>query len=177
MESKRSDCSICGKSMSKYSILEHLRSVHNLSPTSARKVMAQAKKEEFESEGKQTHTCNQCGRIFSSKRGLQIHRSKHSASSSSVVVEEEESRGVSPQCYLCEEVFKTHEELSRHCGFDHLNEGAMGRPQEYVVHNVSFQNSEDFEEWMKRMCELHCTSFFRRSSKKGGKDLIMRSDH
>ncbi|XGW34497.1 hypothetical protein V3C99_018424 [Haemonchus contortus] len=43
--------------------------------------MAQAKKEEFESEGKQTHTCNQCGRIFSSKRGLQIHRSKHSASS------------------------------------------------------------------------------------------------
>ncbi|VDO65505.1 unnamed protein product [Haemonchus placei] len=63
----------------------------------------------------------------------------------SAVVEEEERRDVSSQCCLCEEVFKTHEELSQHCGIDHLNDGAMGRPQDYVFHNVSFQSSEDFE--------------------------------
>ncbi|KAK6043165.1 hypothetical protein COOONC_19333 [Cooperia oncophora] len=39
---------------------------------------------------------------------------------------------------------------------------------------MSFSSSEEYKEWFERMCEVHCTSFFCRSSGANQKKLFMR---
>ncbi|KAK6050420.1 zinc finger, C2H2 type [Cooperia oncophora] len=176
MDSSRSECPICHKEMTKYNVRPHLRTVHNLSPGRAGELMAQKKKTELESQGKQAEMCNECGAAFSTRRGLTIHlNSKHRGTVDVARTAEQESHTPTLKCCLCEGAFKTQEELSQHCGREHTEDSE--RPQDYTVHRMSFSSSEEYKEWFGRMCEVHCSSFFCRSSGANQKKLFMRSDN
>ncbi|KAK6043163.1 zinc finger, C2H2 type [Cooperia oncophora] len=173
MDSSRSECPICHKEMTKYNVRPHLRTVHNLSPGRAGELVAQKKKTALESQGKQVEMCNECGAAFSTRRGLTIHlNSKHRGTVDVARTAEQESRTPTLKCCLCEGAFKTQEELSQHCGREHTEDSE--RPQDYTVHRMSFSSSEEYKEWFGRMCEVHCSSFFCRSSGANQKKLFMR---
>ncbi|KAK6057786.1 zinc finger, C2H2 type, partial [Cooperia oncophora] len=126
---------------------------------------------------------NECGAAFSTRRGLTIHlNSKHRGTVDVARTAEQESRTPTLKCCLCEGAFKTQEELSQHCGREHTEDSE--RPQDYTVHRMSFSSSEEYKvgnhiydrysqkEWFGRMCEVHCSSFFCRSSGANQKETV-----
>ncbi|KAK6059508.1 zinc finger, C2H2 type [Cooperia oncophora] len=174
--------------MTKYNVRPHLRTVHNLSPGRAGELMAQKKKTALESQGKQAEICNECGAAFSTRRGLTIHlNSKHRGTVDVARTAEQESRTPTLKCCLCEGAFKTQEELSQHCGREHTEDSeskiiqCIGCPfqvrkntRSATIFTIDTHKKSFIKEWFGRMCEVHCSSFFCRSSGANQKKLFMR---
>lgn len=134
-------CPKCSVETQKKHFTAHLRNVHHLSPEEIKLLRAQMKQAEAEKGGKITFVCEEYDSVFTTKRGLKIHKdSKHPSD-----VEGEVEEVVQPTCCLCDSSFTAQKELAEHCKQAHFDDGAEGTPQDYTVHDVTFSNSEEYK--------------------------------
>ncbi|KHJ86134.1 hypothetical protein OESDEN_14124 [Oesophagostomum dentatum] len=77
-------------------------------------------------------------------------------------------------CPICDEGFMEHEEMAKHCEDCHSEDGANGKSQDYTIFRLVFDSKDDFEEWLTEQCERTSSSFYTRSSYRGGTSYSLR---
>ncbi|WKY03569.1 hypothetical protein Q1695_004934 [Nippostrongylus brasiliensis] len=64
-------------------------------------------------------------------------------------------------CPSCEELlFMTYEEFANHCRVTHSEDESRGRPQDYSLVQLSFNDEKEYEKWLHEKCEITCTSLY-----------------
>ncbi|WKY02925.1 hypothetical protein Q1695_016322 [Nippostrongylus brasiliensis] len=169
-------CPQCAKYFAPTGLRKHVQKVHDFTGEMWRKFMAGKKEATLLAKGAQFEKCAMCGNVFADKSKLARHsKTKHSAGEVDCSEESvEDAELTAPMCCLCDMSFKDHQSLSEHCMVLHAEDGAEGRPQDYAVYDVVFPDFGRFQTWRDDMCNKHCTSFFRRSSKENGAKTYWR---
>ncbi|KAK6029801.1 hypothetical protein OSTOST_04087 [Ostertagia ostertagi] len=70
MDPTHSECPVCHKGIVKRNLVSHMKDVHDISPTTAKGMLAQRKKTELESQGKQEKLSEHCGLEHSEEGAL-----------------------------------------------------------------------------------------------------------
>ncbi|VDL75409.1 unnamed protein product [Nippostrongylus brasiliensis] len=110
-------------------------------------------------------TCQYCGRDME-KRNLWPHlRNVHKRSEEEVQQIREkinrESGKAKISCPSCEDLFfMTYEEFANHCRVTHSEDESGGRPQDYSLVQLRFNDEKEYEKWLNEKCETTCTSLY-----------------
>ncbi|KAK6029678.1 Sec63 domain protein [Ostertagia ostertagi] len=70
MDPTHSECPVCHKGIAKRNLVSHMKDIHDISPTTAKGMLAQREKTELESQGKQEKLSEHCGLEHSEEGAL-----------------------------------------------------------------------------------------------------------
>ncbi|WKX92049.1 hypothetical protein Q1695_010239 [Nippostrongylus brasiliensis] len=110
-------------------------------------------------------TCPECGKVYL-KRNLWTHLTfVHRRTKQDILRIREQintETGVNKvTCPLCEGIrFATFKHLAQHCQQTHAENGAGGRPQDYNIFSLKFDNEQQYTSWLEEKCVETCSSLF-----------------